>query len=140
MNAVRGPLAAWRAGAPEHDGIGPRMAVLAACAVLISMAAYAQNGMRSLNNTAMMKFDEADWDLLKGAAIDVLNNPNANASKDWANSANGHHGTVRMHKAYQSPDGRECKQLRLENVAEGIKGAVNYNVCRTADGKWRLDS
>jgi surface antigen len=99
-----------------------------------------QTGLRSFLGTTAAKMDDADWELLRSAALDVLNDPGANASKSWNNSANDHHGTVTLLKSYDSPDGRPCKRLRLDSVAGGQQGTVSYNVCRSTDGKWRIDS
>jgi surface antigen len=118
-----------------------RTAVVTAClCLLLAASVHGQSGLRSFLNTPAEKFDAADWTLLKSAAVEALNDPGANASRSWNNSANDHHGVVQVLKAFASADGRQCKRLRFDSFATGLKGSASYNVCRARDGQWHLDS
>jgi hypothetical protein len=102
--------------------------------------AYAQSVWSTFRDAPSLKFNDADWKLLKGATLDVLDDPDAKAVRAWTNAESGNHGVVRTLKSFQSADGRQCKQLRFDNFAGDLKGTGRHNVCRSADGTWRLDS
>jgi surface antigen len=112
--------------------------VILVCALTPS-GVYSQTGLRSFLGTAAAQMDEADWKLVREAALELLKDPQ-NASQSWSNTANQHHGTVSFVKSFDSADGRPCKRLRFDNVAGEVKGTAHYNVCRSMDGTWRLDS
>jgi surface antigen len=102
-------------------------------------AAYG-SGWNALRSAPAAQFNDDDWALLKSAALAVLNDPKAGASKAWNNAKSGHHGAVRFLKSFTADDGRECKQLRFENFADTLQGSTVHSICRTADTPWRLDS
>jgi hypothetical protein len=102
--------------------------------------AYAQSVWSTFRDAPSLKFSDADWKLLRGATLDVLDDPDAKAVRTWTNAESGNHGVVQTLKSFQSADGRQCKQLRFDNFAGDLKGTGRHNVCRGADGTWRLDS
>ena len=124
-------------------GISAFAAIRAAtlCLVLAGTpGVYAQSVWSTFRDAPSLKFDDSDWKLLRGATLDVLNDPDAKAVRTWANAESGHHGVVRMLKSFQSEDGRQCKQLRFDNFAGDLKGTGRHSVCRGPDGTWRLDT
>jgi surface antigen len=95
------------------------------------------NSLGFLARTPAAKFDSTDWSLLKGAVKDVLNAQEQEAARAWRNDANGHGGHVRVVKNYKDEDGRQCKQLQMDNSAGGYKNSSVVSACRDTDGNWR---
>lgn len=101
------------------------------------MTVSAASGARTLSNMPMGYFDEQDLSMMQEAVIAVLEDENAEATRDWSNEKSGHSGKASSLRAYQSAEGRRCKTLRIDNSAEGYKSSMRYDICLYADGQWR---
>ncbi len=115
-------------------------AAVVCVALLAAPAALSRSGWGAFNDGPSAQFDDQDWKLLKAAALDVLNDAALKASREWMNAATGHHGTVVALKSYESPDGRQCRQLQFDNFAAERKGRAVHSICRPTGGAWRVDS
>jgi|GEM_PF-2462298 len=102
-----------------------------------TVAAFGQGNLGFLGDTPIGHFSNDDWQLLRKAVTEVLNDSSATATQSWKNDVSGHSGEVRTLKVYRSDDGRDCKLLRVDNLASGYSGSTQYNVCRDEKGSWR---
>jgi surface antigen len=82
-------------------------------------------------------FNEIDLGLLRDAVVGVLEEAQADATRSWSNSKNGHSGKVTSLRAFQTSDGRPCKTVRIDNSAEGYRSSMKYDVCLAPDRQWR---
>jgi 17 kDa common-antigen outer membrane protein len=110
--------------------------VLEACA---AGTASAQTNLGDLRDAPSSKFQSADFDLL-WATVDEVSRGKAGATKSWENGATGNGGTIKLLKVFTSIDGRDCRQLRIDNHAKSLKGSSKQIVCATPEGKWMLDA
>jgi surface antigen len=113
--------------------------LVAASMSAMTTVALAQGMTGFLKNSPIAYFKEQDFQMMKQAAETVLNSEDPNASETWKNSATGNSGEIKTLKSYNAPDGRPCKQLRVDNRARAVQGASAPKICRTADGIWKFD-
>ena len=110
--------------------------VLGACAAgMVS----AQTNLGDVADAPSAKFQPADFDLL-WSTVDEVSRGKVGATKAWENSATGNGGSIKLLKVFTSTDGRDCRQLRVDNHARSLKGSTKQIVCATLEGKWMLDA
>jgi len=66
----------------------------ATLSVLGPLRADAAAGLRFLRESPLSRFTEQDFDLLRSAALVVLDSESSDASQDWANEATGNSGKI----------------------------------------------
>ena len=115
----------------------PWTCVVTACLVALPALASGAGGYGAVNSMPAGYFDKQDLSLLETAVVGVLEDEKAETTRSWSNSQNGHSGKVTSLRAYRSSDGRPCKQVRIDNSAEGYKSSARYDVCLHQDGNWR---
>ena len=115
----------------------PWLCVTAACLVALPVISNGAGGYGAMSSMPAGYFDKQDLSLLETAVVGVLEDEKAETSRSWSNSQNGHSGKVTSLRAFHSADGRPCKQVRIDNSAEGYKSSARYDVCLHQDGNWR---
>ncbi|HEU4624540.1 MAG TPA: RT0821/Lpp0805 family surface protein [Steroidobacteraceae bacterium] len=110
-------------------------AMLAVCAPTLE----AQTNLRWLKDAPAGRFNQKDWSLLQAAIRESLAQNGESAPQTWRNEENGHSGTVTTLKKYTA-DGKDCRQLQIDNEADGRKGSSRYKACQDPDGVWRETS
>lgn len=110
----------------------PLLVALAAA----SPAAMALNWVPLLKNSPAELFDDEDLQLFLKTARKTVNETPDNQTVSWENPDTKHHGDFTILKTFQK-DGRDCKQVRVRNEADGRKASSVVDACKV-DGKWRL--
>lgn len=108
---------------------------IAALLALLSTAASAQF-IGLLKGGPAEYFDDTDRKLFLDNLYKALDEAPDKEIRAWQNPANRHHGDVTVLRRFESK-GRQCKEVRVRNEAQGRKSDVRHNVC-SIDGKWRL--
>jgi len=109
--------------------------------IALATGAPAQGNLGFLRNTPLQSFNEQDRALLREAMAEVLNSSDPTASRTWKNDATGSGGTIQSLARFDTPDGRECRQLHMQNRrTRGESDALTMSVCRDDDGEWRADA
>ena len=109
--------------------------LLAAALLLASMAASAQF-VNMLKGGPAEFFDDSDLRMFLDVARKTLDESGDNQTLSWKNPKTGHGGDLTVLKQFESK-GRQCKEVRVRNEAQGRKSDMRHNVCKV-DGKWRL--
>ena len=112
-------------------------ALLAAC-FLYSAPAVAPNWVNLLKNTPAERFNDDDLRLFLDNARKALSEASDNQTLAWQNPQTGHGGDVTVLKTFEH-NGRQCKEVRVRNQADGRKSTNTHNLCNV-DGKWRMVS
>ncbi len=86
------------------------------------------------------KFNAEDRRLQGEAREAVLASTDNGTTRSWENPATGNSGSIELLRSFQSSDGRECKRIRINTQAGPSKNAATMNMCRSGQGKWRMDS
>lgn len=98
--------------------------------------ALAQNWVGLLKNTPAERFDEDDLRIFMDAGRKALNDTPDNQSVTWENPQTKAGGQITVLRSFESK-GLPCKEVRVQNHAQGRKGDNKLNLCKK-DGKWRL--
>jgi hypothetical protein len=101
--------------------------------------AFAQTNLGDLRDAPSSKFQPADFDML-WVTVGEVSHAKIGTAKSWENTATGNGGTIKLLKVFTSTDGRDCRQLRMDNHAKSVKGSTKQIVCATPEGKWMLDA
>jgi len=101
-----------------------------------SSVALAQNWVGLLKNTPAERFDEDDLRIFMDAGRKALNDTPDNQSVTWENPHTKAGGQITVLRSFESK-GLPCKEVRVQNHAQGRKGDNKLNLCKK-DGKWRL--
>lgn len=116
-----------------------RIAVAAVVMGIASYSASPQGLTGFMKNSPIAYFKEEDFKLMREAIEAALQSEEPNAARAWENAATGNSGTIQVLKSYQSDDGRDCKQVRIDNMAKKAKGSSKPNICREPGGDWRFN-
>jgi hypothetical protein len=116
-----------------------RCALALAALVLLASQAFAAN-TSFLKNSPVSYFTERDFELMMVAADEVLADDGRGATREWKNSETGNFGRMEVLSAFNAPDGRLCKRLRVTNNAKAVESRATYSVCRDASGAWMVDA
>jgi surface antigen len=117
-----------------------RVGLYVATAVLCFWSACAQaqiNPFRSYKGPVLSK---ADLEQGRQAADKLLNSDAAKvgASETWTGPTSGNSGTLTVQGAFER-HGTTCRSLRsVVNYKAGTKRTWTLNVCRQANGEWKL--
>ena len=115
-----------------------RVLVLAALLALSAGPAAAQNWVNLLKNTPAERFNDDDLRMFLDNARKTLAEAPDNQAMAWQNPQTGHGGDVTVLKTFEH-NGRQCKEVRVRNQADGRKSTNTHNLCNV-DGKWRMVS
>lgn len=119
------------------------LALLAGLGGLVPVSAHASTPLRGfmfgLPSSTMSK---ADWAAFHSAAGRLLNKmPSAvGQSEDWQGPS-GAHGTLTIEKIFEQHN-MPCRDVHAHFNSKKESRALNYNldVCRDAQGEWRLNN
>jgi surface antigen len=100
----------------------------------LAMAQYAS----LLRDSAAQRFDDEDLRLFLDTARKALDGAPENQAQKWENPKTRHGGEITVLRSFEAMGGR-CKELKVQNQAQGRKETSNFNLCHV-DGKWRLVS
>jgi hypothetical protein len=103
------------------------------------LGALAQ-GENFLNDPAMRDLSPADRELQRDAALSVLENPEAQAAREWQNPGSGDSGRAQATGHFTSDDGLRCRKLHLSSQAQGRSSQLEFPVCKDAGGLWFIAS
>jgi surface antigen len=109
------------------------LSAVASCCIAVPVIA----GFGALQGMPAGYLDEHDLTLMQDAVVGVLEDESAKATRNWSNSKNGHSGKVTSLRAFQTAEGRLCKNVQIDNAAEGYKSSMRYDICLYPDGNWR---
>ena len=82
-------------------------------------------------------FTEQDWELLRQAGRQALENAADGDTEGWRNPDTGAFGTIQPLNTTQN-QGRTCRRTELYNNAGGASGTSRFNFCKQADSTWQL--
>ncbi len=106
--------------------------------LFVSTCAHAV-GLRFLKDAPVANFTEEDFRLQREAVEAVLESTEPSAERTWRNEKSGNHGSVKLLSSSTVAQ-QPCRRIRVESYARGRKGASTWNVCRTENGDWRVDT
>lgn len=118
--------------------LGPRLsALILAIAVAAAPAFALASNMRFLEFSPSAFFTEEDWDMVRGAATDLLDNRADGESASWKNEKNGHNGKLTVLNTY-AEFGTTCRRMRVFSDAIEVSATRIVNMCKNKKGEWKI--
>ena len=116
----------------------PRLSawILVVTVIALPWMAHAGN-MRFLEFSPSAFFTEKDWDLLKAAADDLLNNRKDGESVTWKNEASGYNGKLTVLRTF-ADFGTTCRRMRVFSDAIDVSATRVVNMCKNKEGLWKI--
>lgn len=105
-------------------------------ATLMPAAATGQ-GYRWLDTSPAAHFTDEDWTMLRSTAREVLDNAADGTEDSWKNPDSGASGTIKVLNTYEQ-EGLRCRRTYFANSAGGFHGTGIFNLCKVADGSWKI--
>ena len=116
----------------------PRLSalVLVVATIALPLMAHAAN-MRFLEFSPSAFFTERDWDLVRGAATDLLDNHKDGESVSWENEESGYNGKLTVLNTY-TDFGTTCRRMRVFSDAIEVSATRLVNMCKNKKGVWKI--
>lgn len=114
-------------------------ALLAVALATAAWAAGTGGNYGWLSDTPVSKFNKDDKKLMREAAAEVIG-AQPGFTRSWENPATGNGGTLTLLAVFEAPDGRPCRQLRVQNHAKGLSGDSKVSICKHPSRGWLLDT
>lgn len=129
---------------PATLPIAPRLLPLAGALAAVFLAltpgpAAAAGLGAVLKGSPFEFFTEEDTTQFIAAARALAVEPEAGATRRWANEASGAWGTMGVKRNFRR-SGAPCKEIRGENTARARTEPFRLVLCQTAKGEWRIAS
>lgn len=93
-----------------------------------------------LGNSPILKMSDADKKLMYEAVVDVLENSDPRAVREWENSSTGFSGRVEAQGDMASSEGLPCRRLQLRTQVRGLQSLFTFPFCKDAEGQWFIAS
>lgn len=118
-------------------------ALLASLGGLVPVAAHASTPLRGfMFGVPRSTMSKADWAAFHAAASRLLGQmpSTLGQSEDWQGPS-GAHGTLTIEKIFEQHN-MPCRNVHAQFKSKKESRTLNYNldVCRDAQGEWRLNS
>ncbi len=110
--------------------------VLVLASIAVPLTIHAAN-MRFLEFSPSAFFTEKDWELLRTAAQDLLDNHKDGESMSWKNEESGFNGKLTVLNTY-ADFGTTCRRLRVFSDAIEVSATRLVNMCKNKEGVWKI--
>jgi len=118
--------------------LGPRLsALILAIAVAAAPAFALASNMRFLEFSPSAFFTEKDWDMVRDAATDLLDNRADGDSVSWKNEENGYNGKLTILDTY-AEFGTTCRRMKVFSDAIEVSATRIVNMCKNKKGEWKI--
>lgn len=114
--------------------LSPLVLVVAVFALPWSVDA---SNMRFLEFSPSASFTEKDWELVKAAADDLLDNHKDGESVTWKNEESGFNGKLTVLNTFRD-FGTTCRRMRVFSDAITVSATRVVNVCKNKEGLWKV--
>jgi surface antigen len=110
--------------------------VLVFASIAVPLTVHASN-MRFLEFSPSAFFTEKDWELLRTAARDLLDNHKDGESMSWKNEESGYNGKLTVLNTYED-FGTTCRRLKVFSDAIEVSATRLVNMCKNKEGVWKI--
>ncbi|HEY5703112.1 MAG TPA: RT0821/Lpp0805 family surface protein [Gammaproteobacteria bacterium] len=115
-----------------------------ACSIFIFIFIFGASpifaGWTWLDKSPAGKFNEKDWNMLKSATNELLDNGTDGDMREWSNEESGNSGKIKIISSSES-DGKRCRKVAFLNIAGnyGLSSRSVQIMCKQPDGKWKVE-
>ena len=110
--------------------------VLVFAGIAVPLTVHASN-MRFLEFSPSAFFTEKDWELIRTAAKDLLDNTKDGESMSWKNEESGYNGKLTVLNTY-ADFGTTCRRLSVFSDAIEVSATRLVNMCKNKEGLWKI--
>ena len=110
--------------------------ILVVASIAAPLTVHASN-MRFLEFSPSAFFTERDWELLRVAAKDLLDNHEDGGSVSWKNEESGYNGKLTVLNTY-TDFGTTCRRLKVFSDAIEVSATRVVNMCKNKEGLWKI--
>lgn len=110
---------------------------LAALAMACLVSVGHASNLRFLESAPAGYFDDRDWELLRDAVGDLLDEGEDGDTGAWKNEENGHNGNLVLIKSFEAY-GTTCRRVKITNEAGDFKATSVRELCRDEEGNWKI--
>ena len=110
--------------------------LLTVALALATFPVAAQNWVGLLKNGPAERFDEEDLRMFMDTARKALVEGKDNEKLSWENPKTRARGDITVLRSFEWKK-NPCKEVRIQNQAQGRKGDVSFGMC-AVEGKWRV--
>jgi surface antigen len=116
----------------------PLLSALVLVIAIIALPWNAQaSNMRFLEFSPSASFTEKDWELLKAAADDLLDNHKDGESVTWKNEESGFNGKLTVLRTFRD-FGTICRRMKVFSDALTVSATRLVNMCKNKEGLWKI--
>jgi surface antigen len=90
-----------------------------------------------MKNSAISKMTEADLELLRATARNLLDYTADGEPRRWHNPETGATGVLTVLSTTEQ-EGSLCRQLEMFNEVKDLSGRSVFTFCRQPDGTWKV--
>ena len=124
-------------GRPTAVGRTLLVALVVGASTAFAWSAAEAQGFRWLRNSPVAAFTDEDFDVLRAATRDAMEEGKEGQTFGWYNEVTGASGAITLREDSEL-DGMRCRRAKFYNSADGVTGTSIHRLCRTADGSWRV--
>lgn len=135
VNAIVGGVSSSRNDMLRLRRLAVLVLVIGLLGLLPLQQAQAFN-FRFLKNSAVARFTDADWQMLREATRQALDHGSDGDTVTWRNEQSGHWGSVTPYPA-SDRQGVSCRQARFVTHAAQRTGDTSVMFCQR-DGQWKV--
>jgi surface antigen len=110
---------------------------LALLAIVCGAAPALAGNVTFMKNTAISKMTDADLELLRSTARNLLDYTVDGEPRRWHNPETGATGVLTVLSTAEQ-EGSLCRQLEMFNEVQGLSGRSMFTFCRQADGSCKI--
>ena len=110
--------------------------VLVVAVIAWPWGVHASN-MRFLEFSPSASFTDRDWELVKAAADDLLDNHKDGESVTWKNEESGFNGKLTVLNTFRD-FGTTCRRMKVFSDAIMVSATRVVNVCKNKEGVWKI--
>src|SRR5690349_14474773 len=92
------------------------LSVVTSCVIALPAISSAADGWGAIRSMPAGYLNERDVALMQEAVVGVLEDEKEKTTRDWSNTESGHSGKVTSTRSFQSPEGRPCKKVQIDNA------------------------
>jgi hypothetical protein len=107
-----------------------------------SLVADIGHGITGMSEEEAKVFDDRDFELIKQATLELLNNGAKGDARKWSNPASGNNGIIRLIETYNKGEFAEydCRTLRAELYKKDkLIKKTTRSFCKNDNNQWDFD-
>jgi hypothetical protein len=125
---------------PSHQPVSRHLGLLALLFAAAGAGAVHAGNLSFLSDSPVSHFRQADVDLMKQNAREVLDSSDPAAQRSWSNPNTAASGAAQTVGQFTASGGTPCKRLRVTNQFRNLASDATYTVCKYPGRGWVINA